>query len=329
MKKITLMAIAIIGFAIASIAQNEKQEFQPNGKPLILVFSNFHTNFTDGESSSAFEVQRAYLGYEHSFSEEFSGKVVLDVADPGNGSKLEMTAYLKNALLQYKKGNFTALFGLISTTQFKTSEKVWGNRYIEKSFQDAHKFNSSADLGFSLEYKFTDFISADFSVVNGEGYKKLQSDDLFRTALGATVKPIDNVVARIYVDQIGDEVKQNSLATFVAYQTKTFTFGAEYNYQKNFGMVDSENLYGTSFYVNYVPGGNIKLIGRFDNLKSNTLSGDSNSWNINKDGQLILVGLELAPAKGVKVAPNFRGWNPADDNQKFTSSLFLNVQVKF
>ena len=112
------------------------------------------------------------MGYEYNFSTEWYGKVVLDVGNPGAG-KHEMAAFLKNAYMEYEKDKLAVSFGLISTTQFKVSEKIWGLRYIEKSFQDAYKFNSSADLGFNIDYTFSDFISADFSIINGEGYKKI------------------------------------------------------------------------------------------------------------------------------------------------------------
>ena len=323
------MAIALISFAFSTVAQNETEEFKQNGKPIILVFSNFHTDFADGETHPEFEIKRAYLGYEHNFSENWSGRVILDVGDPGNGSKLEMTAYLKNAYFEYKKGNFTAYFGMIATTQFKVSEKIWGYRYIEKSFQDAYKFNSSADIGFNLDYKLSDLISVDFSVFNGEGYKKMQGDDILRPGFGTTIKPLKNVTARGFVDFMGKEVKQNSIATFLGYSGKKLVVGAEYNYQKNVGMADSKDLYGPSVFATYKPADNLKLFGRFDELNSNTLDGESQPWNLGKDGQLILLGMEFSPAKGLKLAPNFRGWNPADDNEKFVSSIYLNCEIKF
>jgi hypothetical protein len=62
---------------------------------------------------------------------------------------------------------------------------------------------------------------------------------------------------------------------------------------------------------------------------SNTISGDLNDWNIAKDGQLYIAGLEYNAVKGVKLAPNFKGWNPADPNSKFVSTFYLNCEIKF
>ena len=327
MKKIAVLFLLIQGVFTMGYSQDTTEEFKPGGKPLALIFANFHSDFIDGETYPAYEITRAYLGYEYNFSKTWYAKTVLDVGNPESG-KLQMTAYLKNAYLQYSKSNFTASFGLVATTQFKVSEKIWGNRYVEKSFQDAYKFNASADLGMSFDYRFADFISADFILVNGEGYKKLQSDKYLRPGLGVTINPVKEVMARVYVDYMGKETKQQSLATLLAYTGSKFVIAGEYNYQKNFGMSEGKDIYGTSFFANYQPCEKFKLFGRFDDLKSKKLPGETNPWNLNKDGQLYLAGIEYSPVKGVKVAPNFRFWNTADGSPN-TTSLYLNCEIKF
>ena len=328
MKKLILLWLFIPGLLSVAYSQEKTDDFKPNGKPLALIFTNFNTSFSDGETMKRFEITRAYLGYEYNFSKEFYAKLVLDVGDPKVGG-LQMTAYLKNAYLQYKKNNFTASAGMISTTQFKVSEKIWGLRYIEKSYQDAYKFNSSADIGFNIDYKFADFLSADFSIINGEGYKVLQNDNYVRPGLGITAKPIKNITARIFADNMGDTIKQQSLATFLAYTGKKLVIGAEYNYQKNFGMRDGQDLYGTSFYATFKASKNILLFGRFDDLKSKTIEGESNPWQINKDGKLIMAGIEYSPIKGVKIAPNYRYWGPANESTPATSYVYFNLELKF
>ena len=51
-------------------------------------------------------------------------------------------------------------------------------------------------------------------------------------------------------------------------------------------------------------------------------------WNKSKDGDMILVGLQYAPCKGVKVSPNFRLWLPSDSEKKTEPSVFLNLEIK-
>ncbi len=326
MKKVNLLLLALLSFAVTGMSQTD--EFKPGGKPFMKIFSNYHSTFSDGESASAFELTRLYLGYEYNFSENFSAKANLDIGDPGVGS-LEMTAYVKNAYLRYKADDFTVNFGLISTTAFKTQESAWGYRYIAKSFQDAYKFNSSADLGVSVAYKFCDFFSADVIVTNGEGYKKLQSDSTFRTGFGLTANPVEKLTARIYYDFITDKNTQSSLATFIGYAGDNFSLGAEYNQQFNVKYVEDRELSGTSFYGTMKASSKVKVFARYDNLFSNTVSGGSADWNLSNDGQLYIAGLEYAPVKGIKLSPNFQGWSPADDSEEFSASIFLNCEIKF
>lgn len=327
MKKVSVLLLALLGFLATGMSQTD--EFKPGGKPFMKIFSNYHTTFSDGESVSAFELTRLYLGYEYNFSENFSAKANLDIGDPGVGS-LEMTAYVKNAYLKYKVDNFSVNFGLISTTQFKVQESAWGYRYIAKSFQDAYKFNSSADLGISLAYKFSDAIRADLIIANGEGYKKLQSDSALRTGFGVTITPVEKLTARVYYDFITkNDNTQSSLATFIGYAANNFSLGAEYNQQFNVKYIEDQELSGTSFYGTLKASPKVKFYARYDNLFSNILSGDFQDWNLSKDGELYIAGLEYAPVKGVKLAPNFQGWSPADDSRDFSASIFLNCEIKF
>lgn len=329
MKKIFTSVLIMLSVLTTGFSQESKEEFKPNGKPLALIFTNFNTTFSGEETTPEFENTRAYLGYEYNFSKEFYAKVVFDVGNPKDGAGHELSAFLKNAYLQYNKGKFKAYFGMISTTQFKVSEKIWGNRYMMKSHQDEYKFNSSADLGFNIDYKFADFISVDISVINGEGYKKVQSDDILRPGIGTTIKPVKNFTARVFADQMGDDVKQQSLATLLAYTTDKLVLAGEYNYQTNHKMVDGQDIYGTSFYATYKPKSNIKIFGRYDSLNSKELEGQPEPWQIAKDGQLLLAGVEYSPVKGVKITPNVRVWNPELETAENTTYLYLNFELKF
>lgn len=330
MKKFSLIAISLIlAFFLNVKAQNPKtDEFKPNGKPAALIFTNFNTAFSDGETTPAFEITRAYLGYEYNFSKEWFGRLTIDVGDPKVGS-MQYTAFLKFAYMQYKKDKFKGLFGMIPTTQFKYSEDIWGLRYIEKSYMDAYSFYSSADLGITVDYQLTKNLSADLSVFNGEGYKSLQKDDYLRPAIGVTLKDLGNFTARFYADYMGKEVKQTSLAGLAGYNGNKLVLIAEYNYLWNTKMVDGQDMYGTSVYATYKPGEKIKYFARFDNLKSKPLNDQTDPWQLAKDGQLIMGGFEIGLLKGVKIAPNIRYWNPADETMPAITYAYLNIELRY
>jgi hypothetical protein len=325
MKKFNIILFLALIMGIQTFALNN--EFKPNGKANVNIFSNFHSSFSDGKNANVFEITRAYLGYGYKFSKYISAKVTLDVGNPKVGA-LEMTAYLKNASLTYKQNGFTLNFGVISLLQFKTQTKIWGYRYIYKSFQDQYKYNSSADLGINIAYKFSDFISGDFSLTNGEGYKKIAADSSLRAGFGVTINPIKSLILRAYYDCIKKKsINQQSISLFLGYKIKNISIGAEYNKQLNHKNSDGKDLNGYSFYTTYTVNKKFKLFGRYDKLSSsNTLDKE---WNLAKDGSLFIVGMEFTPVKGIKISPNYQGWSPKKTAKKYTSVFYVNLEIKF
>jgi hypothetical protein len=325
MKRISLFALFVFLFNLAKSQTND--QFKPGGKPFMRIFNNFHTTFSDDESASAFELTRLYLGYEYTFSENFTALATIDVADPGAGN-LEMTAFVKYAYLNYHTDKLSVFFGMIPTTQFKVQEGFWGYRYIEKSFQNAYGLNSSADLGISLRYQVADFLSADIIIQNGEGYKKLESDSVLRTGLGITLHPVKKLTGRIYYDFSHRDVTLSSLALFIGYANDRFSLAAEYNKQMNHDFQERSDLYGTSFYGTLQATKKIKLLARYDKLMSNKESGTSVDWNLTNDGELYIAGVEFPVVKGIKFSPNLRGWDPAAPGESFRSSIYFNLEIK-
>lgn len=326
MKKVNLVFGILL--LLTTVVTAQEEAFKPSGKAFIKVFSNFHTDLSGGTSASEFELKRAYLGYEYNLSREFSGKMNFDIGNPKSGDH-EMAAYIKNAYIQYKKGDITVQFGLISTTSFKTMEKLWGNRYIEKSFQDAYKFNASADLGVNVKYNVTDWLAADVMIANGEGYKKLQGDNQFRSGLGLTLEPADKILVRGYYDVMGNTNTQTTASGAIAYNGKKLVAAAEYNLQENVWNTDGKDWSGVSVYANYVAADKLKVFARYDMLGSTTIAGESSNWNNSKDGNLIMAGFEFSPVKGLKFAPNLRYFDYADASIDSQTSFYLNCEIKF
>lgn len=328
-KKLSLSIIMLMLLIGNMFGQNSqtKDQFSPLGNAFAKIFTDFHTNFADGNAFSQFEVTRVYLGYKYSFNKYFSGSANLDVGNPGVGN-LKMTAYLKNAYVQYRENGFTAKFGLIGTTAFSLQESQWGNRYLYKSFQDQNGFNPSADMGVSVAYRFNSMITADFSIFNGEGYKSLQTDSTFKYAAGLTFKPVKSLSLRVYYDYMNKLAAQQTLSLFLGYNVNNLKLGAEFNKQYNHGMIAGKDYSGYSAYATYKLK-NISLFGRYDNLSSVTTSGQADPWNLNKDGQTLIAGIALSPVKGVKVSPNYQLWKPRNTDIPSASGAFLSLEIKF
>ncbi|MEA3504176.1 MAG: hypothetical protein U9R32_03165 [Bacteroidota bacterium] len=323
-KLVSLLTIILLTANVYS--QKKEETFKASGKPFAKVFTNYHSTFSDGGNHNVFEIQRAYLGYAYTLSKKFSGKVNIDVGNPGVG-KLDMTAYLKNAYVQYNDGRLTTKFGLIGLSQFKMQEKQWGGRYIYKSFQDKHKFGHSADLGLFASYKLHDKISIDATIANGDGYKSVEADSLFKYSVGVTLHPVKGVDFRAYYDVMGNDDAQQTLSFYLGYGADNMKIGAEYNRQLNTKMTEDQDRAGLSFYASYKMK-KIRLFGRFDQLSSVEIGNATDPWNYGKDGSGIIAGFEFVPVKGVTVAPNYQLWTPENGNP-VVNMVYMNCEIKF
>ena len=326
MKTKFILAAFLACIGIGTQAQ-ETRDNEPKGKAIVQVFGNFHTGFGENNDDRGFELERSYLGYEHKLGNGLTVKGVMDIGKSNDVSDYQRIAYIKNAMVSWKKGNLTLNGGLISTTQFNFQEKFWGYRYIMKSFQDQYKFGNSADLGISAAYKFADWISADAIVVNGEGYKKVQKNDGLNYGLGLTLTPVKGFQVRLYggLNESGQEGKADiaNMAAFAGYKCERFTVGAEYNYMQNASNKDGNDQFGYSVFTSVKLNKETELYARFDDLNS------KDDWNISKDEQAAILGAQFKLGKYVKVAPNFRMSMPKADGADNRYSAYVNCYFGF
>ena len=309
MKTKFIMVGIIACISMSTYAQNVGSE-EPRGRAIVQVMGNFHTGFGAENGDRGFELERSYIGYEYNLGKGLLIKGVMDVGKSSSVDDYHRIAYIKNALISWRTGNLTLNGGLISTNQFNFQEKFWGYRYVLKSFQDLYKFGSSADLGISAAYKFTDWLSADAIIVNGEGYKKIQGNDGFNYGLGVTLTPLKGFQIRLYggLNQKGDETKKDiaNVAAFMGYKCDRFRVGAEYNYMTNTSDNDNADQNGYSIFGSVKVAKFADIYARFDDLNS------ENDWNISKDEQAAILGAQFKLGKYVKIAPNFRMSIPKD-----------------
>ena len=326
MKTKVILAGILACIGITAQAQDAKVE-EPKGKAIVQVFGNFHSEFGETNNDRGFELERSYLGYEYKLVDGLSVKGVMDIGKSSDVSDYQRIAYIKNAMVSWKKGNFTLNSGLISTTQFNFQEKFWGYRYIMKSFQDEYKFGSSADLGLSASYKFADWVSADAIIVNGEGYKKIQKNDGLNYGLGLTLTPVKGFQVRLYggLNESGQDGKSDvvNMAAFAGYKCDRFTIGAEYNHMLNASNTKGNDQFGYSAFASVKVAKNADIYARFDDLYS------KNDWNKSKDEQAAIIGAQFKLGKYVKVAPNFRMSMPKADGIKNENSAYVNCYFVF
>ena len=213
---------------------------------------------------------------------------------------------------------------------FKTQEKFFGKRYIYKSFLDKNKYGASADLGASFLYTFNGKLNLDFAVLNGEGYSNIQLDNTYQAALGLSYNPIENLYSRLYFDYSKKTYVQATYSAFLGYkQAEKFSIGVEYNYQSNRDFTEDHNSFGYSVYGTLNIAKKWELFARYDDLGSNKITGEENNWNLAKDGNTIISGLQYSPVKKVKLALNYQGFISDDENTDDISAIYFNIEYKF
>lgn len=335
LKRFYLAFFVLISLNALQIKAQEKSdtEFKPYGNFNGTVFSNFHVQINSPVYESAFEVQRAYFGYNYYMSENFTTLLKLDIGSPNQTSQYDLLkryAYFRNAGLIYKRNKLSLSFGLIDMFQFKIQENMWDHRYIYQSIQDLHKFGSSADLGVSASYKFNDFISTDFCVANGEGYNQLQTDNSYKSALGVSINPLKYIIIRLYADYTEKDEIQTTYSSFLGFDNNSnIKAGVEYSLKENYNFNKNQKLNGFSVYGLYRFNKLIEVFGRYDQLWSNTIDADPYQWNINKDGSAIIAGLQVSPIKNVRLALNYQDWVPYAKNIDNKYFMYLNLEYKF
>ncbi|MGC9150651.1 MAG: hypothetical protein ACP5F6_02660 [Microbacter sp.] len=326
MKKVVLsfMLLMMVNLLSAQTTGTPTDAFKPSGKPIVTIFTDFTSTTSNGKTNNAFELSRAYFGYGYHFSRNFYGKIVLDVANAPAVTTSSFTALLKNAFLEYANPMVSVDFGMICTSQFSLQEAVWGKRFLAKTLQDQYGFSSSADLGADVTFKLAPQVSFDVQWLNGEGYQKIQSDSTLKVAAGVTVKPIKNLVARVYVDYMKKNVAQKSFNAFLAYTGERITLGAEYDMQVGNKMIQDHNFSGISLYGTYNLENYMAIFVRFDDLTSKKIGSSTSGWN-SCDGQTYMAGLVFSPVKGVQISPNCRYWHPSSDLNHGSTVFALNL----
>ncbi len=330
MRRIHIIFLVINFLTTIVTGQQEGEPIIERTVPIATLYSNFHTQING--DNLGFDVERAYLGFKTQINDNYAIIMKLDIGSPDDVSaysKIKRYAYFKNAAMVYSRNGFTFHAGLIDTYQFKVQEKFWSRRYMYRSFQDEYRFTPSADIGIGLKYDREDWLTADVSFMNGEGYTKLQLDNSFKSGFGLTLRPVNTLIFRIYYDFINkDNVLQSTLASFGGFQTDRFNIGAEFNYRSNNDHLKNRNLWGYSFYSLYRFAKKWELFARYDYLTSKTLKGEDYGWNYATDGSALLAGVQYQPESFIKVALSYRDWVPYPPNLNARRFLFLNLEVK-
>jgi len=318
MKKITLLLCSALFISMNMNAQE--------GKPSVTIYSNFNYDISTEEENAfkAFEIKRSLLSYSYKIDDKFSTKITFDVGNNSSGSSY--TAFLRIASIKWNIfDQLNVNFGMVGTKNFKFMQNNWGRRYVEKSAQDKYQWANAADVGVTADYKISKNLSVDAQVLNGEGYKNIQSTDgLFSGGIGITYTLNDKLKARLHQDisprSSYDEMSTSQTITTaaVSYSTKKFTVGGEIDMMQNIENVIDTEQEMMSIYGAYRISEKYTVFARHDDASQT-----------NEEGSLSIYGIERKMAKGITMALNIQSWTDAAEGAEAEKTLFLNLEYKF
>lgn len=340
MNKIKLKFIGFVLFFVCTnlSAQTDTTTFKSSGQIITRIFADYSAGLNNYSNNSGFDITRALLGYNYCITPTLQARVVIDGA-AGHSTNNKLEVYLRNAYLNWCDKGFDVYVGEIGMLKFATQEKFWGHRYVMKSFQDENKMSASVDVGLTAKYAFTSNLSADLTIVNGEGYKEVKKDNSNRYGLGLTYQPINSITLRAVGDLYNesadmrdslpegvltvDYANEYSLSLFGGYKDKIVTAGVEYAHVFNKGFIQDKEVYGFSVYSTVKIAPKWQVYARYDNLDSSSPSNFGTEWN-DRDGQAMIAGVQFQPLKQLKISPNFRSFNP--DRDKSEQYIFINLE---
>jgi hypothetical protein len=309
------------------------QTLETYGKPIAEIFTDFHINFNDTAKHTGFDLNRAYLGYHFMPGGKISAKIIINVGSPDDlaaGSLPRRYAFFREASLIWSDEKLTVSLGITGTKIFEFQQKFWGKRYIANTYQSINGYGFVADLGLAVDYIFNDYLKADITVMNGEGYSNLQHDNNVRTSLGFTITPIKTIAFRLYGDiQKQEGLWQPVLVAFAGFKNELITIGGEISYKSNIDLVQGHHAWGVSATGGINLNEKWELFGRYDFISSVIIGNDILKWNYMKDGSFVVAGVQYTLSQNAKLALNYQVKKPYFPSNYGTDMLFVNVLFKF
>lgn len=329
MKKILSASILFIFICQTGFGQTP----QGSGRPTAEIFTDFHVNINDTSKTTGFGLNRAYLGYKYIPGNNFSGTIIINPGLPEDlplDARPRRYAYFREASISWSDEKLTIALGITGTRIFDYQQKFWGKRYIANTYQSLNGYGFVADLGIAVDYIFNEFVKADITIMNGEGYSNVQLDNSVRTSLGFTLTPSKQVAIRLYSDiQRIQNVWQPMFVGFIGYRNSRITIGGEVTYKSNLEPVQGHHAWGLSGTGAVSLTKRTEVFARYDYSTSFTLSESSMPWNYFNDGKFLVAGFQFAPVENVKFALDYQGIYPYAAERLSSKALYLNVLFKF
>jgi len=268
--QITKHILIIAAFlTLGNFLAAQETEFKPSGNLWGYVFGDYYYKVHSDslgrgagnvqyrnqpqDNTNAFQIRRAYLGYDYNITKKFSAYAVLaheqNLDANGNNTVYVKYAYLKWANI-FPKSNLVV--GQIVTPSFATpfnTEQLWGYRSIERTIMDMHNVSQSTDMGVSLMGKLWEqksspdslkptFIGYNIAVGNGTSAKP--ETDRFKKVRGNIYVSLlkQKITTGVYANYTPIQLSPRMMSTttykgYAHFKTNRFRIGFELFQQVN------------------------------------------------------------------------------------------------
>jgi len=302
------------------------------GKPVAEIFTDFHYSIDDTTKTTGFGINRAHIGYNYTPDGNFSALIIINIGTPedlSEGSVPKRYGFFREASIAYKKDKLTVNFGMVSTRYADFQQAFWGKRYLAPEYQAAYGYGSVADIGIVADYRLSDLLKFDLSLLNGKGYTNVQVDNSLKTAFGLTITTSNNIYIRLYGDLMKtQDVLQNTLIGFAGIKNSIFSIGVEYSHKTNLDLLKRHDVWGLSSTGSIFLNKKTEIFVRYDYAASVKAPDEDLQWDYTKDAACFIGGIQRTFNNNFQIALNYRRTNPYDPAKKTSNAIYVNAHFK-
>lgn len=301
-KKTLLKALSLMLGATMAVGV-QAQVIDRSSRVIGTIYGNVHLRYNESTATRAagtragFELQRAYIGYQHAFDSKWVARVLFDITNDSTLKGSHYNVYVKNAYVCYTQPQWQLYAGMIPTDLYTDAESHWGKRYLAMNVNELSGFGSSADVGVGVCYKPAQAWELRAQLINGEGYRRVQMDSSFKGSLSVGYRPIKSLLLRAYGDVMNTTQRtQFTTNVFLGYAHPKFNIGVEGGWQWNqFGNkgydVAIASLWGTYHCSKAV---DVFVRGDLQEPTANGFSDDlPNAWRDGKVQYRAMAGVDI------------------------------------
>jgi len=259
-----------------------------------------------------YQFRRIYFTYDYNIDNAWSTRLRLEMSNEfGEDQAIKISPFVKDAYLKYKTGLQSIILGISPTPTWKTVEKTWGYRSVEKTPLDLQKMGSSRDFGLAAHGYFNSSKTFGYSVMFSNGSSNKQEIDKGKSGMvSLRWKPNNEFIFEVYGDY-ADKVGATDWITlqgFAAYVSKNFRVGLQYaNQTREIDEATSDNFNIVSAFFTGKINQNFGYLLRADKMFEANPKGEEIAFiPFSKDAAstLLILGLDWTLIKEVSLIPN-------------------------